>query len=144
MIMSWSELVGALGQTKNDNIFTRLLSKLKELPVYEEGVLGDRSYYSFFRSGILFLIENEKIDQISFYLKSEEGFSRYSGELPVLPAQSKEDVIQQLGPPSASGGGKTDKLLGYINSWIKYERDGYALHLQFDQNDKLSRVTIMQ
>jgi len=36
-----------------------------------------------------------------------------------------------------------DMLLGYLNRWIKYEKDAYALHLQFDKNEKLCRANLM-
>lgn len=120
------------------------MRKLNELPEVEEDVLGDRSYYSFLNTGILFLLENEILEQVTFYAKQDEGFSEYKGELPVSVNASEHESIQILGNPSVSGGGKVDMLMGYIDRWIKYEKEDYTLHLQFNQNDNLSRVSIMK
>ncbi|MCL2892094.1 MULTISPECIES: hypothetical protein [Pectobacteriaceae] len=143
-MLAWNNLVEMLGCSKANNEFIYLPQKLNELPVFEEGVLGDRSYYSFFNSGILFLLEDDLVNQISLYMQADEGFSIYTGELP-LPVNGREsEIIRVLGVPSESGGGKMDMLLGYINRWIKYKIENYTLHIQFDQNDKLCRVTLMQ
>jgi len=38
-----------------------------------------------------------------------------------------------------------DMLLGYLIHWIKYEyeRGGYVLHIQFDKNDQLCRMSLL-
>ena len=143
-MLIWDEFIKLLGCSKLDGTFINISSNFNELPKIGEGVLGDRNYYSFLHSGVLFLLEDEVVDQIAFYAKQDEGFSEYKGELP-LPINSSEfEVVQILGCPAASGGGKTDALMGYIARWIKYEKEGYALHLLFNQNDNLSRVTLMK
>ncbi|WP_418163000.1 hypothetical protein [Pantoea vagans] len=143
-MLIWNEFIKLLGCSKFDGVFINVSSNFNELPKIEEGVLGDRKYYSFLRSGVLFLLEDEVVDQITFYAEQDEGFSEYRGELPVLIDSSEHEVVQVLGPPLASGGGKMDALMGYIDRWIKYEKEGYALHLQFNQDDNLSRVTLMK
>ncbi len=143
-MLAWNDLIGMLGCSKTSNEFIYLPQKLNELPVFDEGVLGDRNYYSFFNSGVLLLLEDDLVNQISLYMQADEGFSVYTGELP-LPANSCEsEIIQLLGVPSATGGGKMDMLLGYLNRWIKYQTESHILHLQFNQNDQLCRVTLMQ
>ena len=143
-MLIWNEFIKLLGCSKLDSKFIDISSYFNELPEFEESVLGDRNYYSFLHSGILFLLEDEVIDQITFYTKQDEGFSEYKGDLPVPIDSSEYGAIQILGRPSASGGGKMDVLMGYIERWIKYEKEGYALRLQFNQNDNLSRVTLMK
>lgn len=142
-MLSWNSFIQILGCLKTDSSFINLPHIFNELPDFDEGVLGDRNYYSFFNSGVLFLLENERVNQISFYIQEDEGFSIYKGELPVPRNGQESEIIQWLGLPSSSGGGKLDKLIGYINRWIKYEKDSYAFHLQFDQNDLLCRVSLM-
>ena len=66
-MLAWNNLVEMLGCSKASNEFIYLPQKLNELPVFEEGVLGDRSYYSFFNSGVLFLLEDDVVNQIIFY-----------------------------------------------------------------------------
>jgi len=142
-MLVWNELIEMLGRSKASNEFIYLPQKLNELPAFEEGVLGDRHYCSFINSGVLFLLEEDLVNQISLYIQADEGFSAYTGELP-LPANGREsDIIQLLGAPSATGGGKMDMLLGYLNRWKKYEMEGYALHLQFDKNGILCRANLM-
>lgn len=143
-MLIWNEFIKLLGCSKLDGKFINISSDFNELPKIEEGALGDRNYYSFLHSGVLFLLENEIVDQIVFYAKQDEGFSEYKGELPVSIDSSEREAVQILGHPSASGGGEMDALMGYIDRWVKYEKEGYALHLQFNQNDNLSRVTLMK
>lgn len=143
-MLIWNEFIKLLGCSKLDGKFIEISSDFNELPAIEESVLGDRNYYPFLHSGVLFLLEDEVVDQITFYAKQGEGFSEYKGELPVSINSSEHEAVQILGHPSASGGGKMDALMGYIDRWIKYEKDGYALHLQFNQNDNLSRVTLIK
>lgn len=143
-MLIWNEFIKLLGCSKFDGKFINISSYFNELPQTEESVLGDRNYYSFLQSGVLFLLEDEVVDQITFYAKKDEGFSEYKGELPISIDSSEYEAVQILGQPLASGGGKMDALMGYIDRWIKYEKEGYALHLQFNQNDNLSRVTLMR
>lgn len=140
-MLMWNDLIEMLGCSKTSNEFAKLPSKIKVQPLFDEGVLGDRHYYSFFSSGILLLLEDDLINQIVLYMQAEEGFSLYTGELPV-PANSLESyIIQLLGVPSATGGGKMDVLMGYLHRWIKYQMETHILHLQFNHNDQLCRVT---
>lgn len=143
-MLTWDGFVEMLGCQKADDKFIHLSQEFNELPNLDESVLGDRDYYSFTNSGVFFLLENGLVDQIAFYIEADEGFSKYRGELPFPSSSSESEIIHLLGIPSSLGGGKTDVLLGYINHWIKYERDGYALHLQFNNNDQLCRVTLMR
>ncbi|MDJ0035757.1 hypothetical protein QM637_07895 [Pantoea allii] len=143
-MLIWDEFVKLLGRSKSDIKFINISSDFHELPNVEESVLGDRKYYSFLKSGVLFLLEDEVIDQITFYATKDEGFSEYKGELPLSIDSSEDEAMQILGHPLDSGGGKIDALMGYIDRWIRYEKEGYTLHLQFNQNDSLSRVTLMR
>ncbi|WP_191938601.1 hypothetical protein IFU37_007970 [Pantoea agglomerans] len=143
-MLMWDEFIKLLGCKKFDDDFINISSDFNELPTIEESVLGDRSYYSFLQSGVLFLLEDKIIDQITFYATKDEGFSEYEGDLPLSIDSSEHKAVQMLGHPLDSGGGKMDALMGYIDRWIRYEKEGYKLHLQFNQNDRLSRVTLMR
>jgi hypothetical protein len=143
-MFSLDDFVEVLGRSEVDGKFIQLLQRLNELPDFEGGVLGDRNYYSFFNSGILLLLEDNVVDQVVLYTEADEGFSVYNGEFPVSSDSSESEVIRLLGVPSSSGGGKADMLLGYIGRWVKYERESYALHFQFNKNDVLCRVTLMR
>jgi len=141
-MLTWNSFIDMLGVQKTDTRVVRLSQELNELPDIDESVLGDRTYYSFFRAGILLLIEDEQVDQISFYIEADEGFEKYKGELPFSAGHTESEIVGILGSPSSSGGGKTDTLLGYIDRWVKYDNDKYSLHLQFSQNNILRRATL--
>nr|WP_314984263.1 hypothetical protein [uncultured Pantoea sp.] len=143
-MLMWDEFINLLGCTRFNGKFINISTDFNELPEIEEGVLGDRSYYSFLQSGVLFLLEDKVIAQITFYAAKDEGFSEYEGGLPLSIDSSEHEAVQMLGHPLDSGGGKMDALMGYIDRWIRYEKEGYTLHLQFNQSDRLSRVTLMR
>ncbi|MEA3565113.1 MULTISPECIES: hypothetical protein [unclassified Enterobacter] len=144
MMLMWNDFVEMLGCQKMDERFIHLSQEFNELPKRDESILGDREYYSFIGSGILFLLDNGMVDQISFYIEADEGFSEYKGDLPLSYGCSESEVIHHFGVPSSLGGGAEDALLGYMNRWIKYEEKSYAMHLQFNKYDKLCRVTLMR
>ncbi|EPR9130187.1 hypothetical protein ACU9IM_003065, partial [Cronobacter malonaticus] len=56
----------------------------------------------------------------------------------------KAHVMSNFGRPSATGGGINDKLIGYINKWIKYQYRGHELHLEYDDKDNLVKITIIE
>lgn len=145
-MLKWLALIDMLGRSKHERNFILLAQIMNELPVIESDMLGIREYYSFYQSGVLFLVEREQIDQISFYIEPKDGFFQYKGESPIdNPShKSESDVIDLLGEPVFSGGGKHDLLLGYINRWVKYEKNGYNLHIEFNENDLLSKISVMK
>jgi len=143
-MLTWDSFVKMLGCSRVNAEFIQLSQEFNELPNFEESVLGDRKYYSFLGSGILFLLEDDLVDQIFFYTEADEGFCIYRGELPVPRGCSESEIINLLGEPAYQGGGNADILLGYVNKWMKYERKIFSLHLQFNKNDVLCRVTLMK
>ncbi|MEM6160107.1 hypothetical protein AAH446_06045 [Erwinia sp. P6884] len=143
-MLIWNDFIEMLGCSKHDEKFINLSSYFNELPSLDDGMLGDRNYYSFLKSGVLFLLENEVVEQISLYIQPGEGFNVYEGELPIPVDGSESEITKILGCPSTSGGWKIDMPLGYTNRWVKYEKRSYALHLQFSRNNKLCRVTIIK
>lgn len=141
-MLTWNSFIEMLGASKTDTRVVCLSQELNDLPDVDESVLGDRTYYSFFRSGVLLLVEGDLVDQVSFYLEADEGFEKYEGELPFVEGSSESEIIHLLGRPSSTGGGNTDMLLGHIDRWVKYKKDDYSLHLQFNQNERLCRATL--
>ncbi|MFK0591614.1 hypothetical protein ACISSX_26355, partial [Escherichia coli] len=76
-MLIWNEFIKLLGCSKLDSEFINVSSNFNELPIIEKSILGDRNYYSFLHSGVLFLLEDEVVEQITFYAKQDEGFSEY-------------------------------------------------------------------
>ncbi|NTY88840.1 hypothetical protein FCH33_18880 [Serratia fonticola] len=142
-MLGWIDFINMLGCSKLDGEIISLSQSLSEMPAVEPDMLGDRTYYSFFQSGILFLLEEGKVSQICFFITPSEGFSKYVGELPISGSATENEIITVLGEPSSTGGGKSDMLLGYIGRWIKYDKDNYALHIEFNQSALLSKVSLL-
>ncbi|MGV7960574.1 hypothetical protein QPK13_05460 [Photorhabdus tasmaniensis] len=144
-MLRWHNFIDTLGCSKTEHAFVLLSQRINELPVVENDVLGERIYYSFLQSGILFLLENDRVSQISFFIKSAESFAKYKGELPINVELDNDEtnILNTLGLPSLSGGGKSDMLLGYINRWIKYDKGQYELHFEFDKISLLCKVSLM-
>lgn len=143
-MLRWQDYISMVNESSVNNIFVLLPQDIGELPVVTADMLGERVYYSFFQAGILFLLENDLVTQITFFMKPEEGFSIYQGEFPPgIGIDNKEkDIVAVKGKPSASGGGKTDMLLGYINRWIKYESNDYVLHIEFAKDGRLAKISL--
>ncbi|WP_232832644.1 hypothetical protein [Photorhabdus sp. CRCIA-P01] len=144
-MLKLQEIITLLGCSKLDHRFVLLAQEVNEIPDVSPDILGERIYYSFYNSGILLLLENNILDQITFFIEPSEGFTGYIGELPEgIELKEKESkVIESIGEPTSSGGGKPDMLLGYINRWIKYVRDNYVLHIEFNQNNFISKLSLM-
>ncbi|MDE9460197.1 hypothetical protein KKJ03_01975 [Xenorhabdus bovienii] len=134
-----------LGGSKLDRRFVLLAQKVNEVPDVSPDILGEMIYYSFYQSGILLLLESNILDQITFFIEPSEGFTGYIGELPedIELKEKESEVIAAMGAPISSGGGKPDMLLGYINRWIKYIRDNYVLHIEFNKNSFISKLSLM-
>ncbi|MCE6982163.1 hypothetical protein EI534_33420, partial [Pseudomonas frederiksbergensis] len=73
------------------------------------------------------------------------GYSAYKADVLGRTAQTwrVQDIIAELGPPTKEVPGKADMLLGYIRSWLKYEFQPYALRMEFSEDGRLWKVTLM-
>ena len=151
-MVDWAQFVISLGKTEASQEFNELRIAIGEEadissdPIEYNDPLGQTKYYSFTHSGIEIGFRKNVLNHIHFYFTKNEGYDDYKGKLisNICKGWNEEKIRNVLGTPSLTGGGKEDVLLGYINRWIKYEKDNYALHFQFNQNDKLSRVTLMK
>ncbi|WP_241509964.1 hypothetical protein [Photorhabdus laumondii] len=144
-MLKLQEIIALLGCSKLDRRFVLLAQEINEMPDVSPDTLGERIYYSFYSSGILLLLENNIIEQITFFIEPSEGFTGYIGELPEgIKLKGKDlEIIEIMGTPTSSGGGKPDMLLGYINRWVKYVRDNYILHIEFNKRNFISKLSLM-
>ncbi|WP_392551271.1 hypothetical protein RHO14_07190 [Orbus wheelerorum] len=150
-MIEWTELVNALGKSENSIPFLKVKKVIGEKPKISEDPIEyndpeTSKYYKFILNGIEFTIIDNNVKQIHLYLtKNQDGYNQYCGELPsgIELSTSSISVIDLLGQPTLNGGGKDDKLLGYINKWIAYYvDDSYSLRFEFSPDDKLSAVTL--
>jgi hypothetical protein len=150
-MIDWREFTNAIGMTEMSKEFSQLSLSIGEKaaildePAEYNDPLGHTKHYKYLHSGLEIGFRKNVLNHIHFYFDGYEGYSAFKGELlsGVSPGWSEEAVVKKLGKPTASGGGKVDMLLGYINRWIKYEKEVYALHLQFDQSNQLCRASLM-
>jgi len=145
MKLDWSKAALALGARRGDRTVTDLISAIAAAPAVEVGPLGDRTYFSFVSEGVLMIFEGEILAQVSAYVEAHDGFSSFPDNLPegVGNHWRETDVLQVLGPANSSGGGRPDSLLGFIHRWLSYQRKGYVLHIEFSQDDKVRKVSIV-
>lgn len=142
-MLDWKELKKILGCEKTDSKFISLPQKIGVLPNISSDILGEVTYYSFFDQGILLLTDEKNVTQISLFIEPSEGFASYTNELPVY-GNMENSIIDELGMPIKSGGGKPDPLLGYLNRWIKYKiKEGY-MHMEFNQSGRLDKLSLMK
>ncbi|CAQ85084.1 MULTISPECIES: hypothetical protein [Photorhabdus] len=150
-MVDWMQFINALGTTEVSKKFYDLNLAIEEnAQLYEDpseynDPIGHTKYYKYPHSGLEIGFRKDVLNHIHFYFNENEGYSIFKGNLMfgINSEWSEIEIIQALGEPSTNGGGKIDILLGYINRWIKYENEKYALHLQFDQNNFLYQATLM-
>lgn len=150
-MLDWIEFTNALGTTETSKEFSQLIlsigekAQISEDPAEYNDPVGNTKYYKYIHSGLEIGFRQNLLNHVHFYFDGYEGYSVFKGQLlsGVSACWGEATVVQVLGEPTASGGGKADMLLGYINRWIKYEKEVYALHMQFDQSDQLCRASLM-
>lgn len=150
-MIDWLEFTNALGTTEMSKEFSQLnlsigeKAQVSDDPAEYNDPLGHTKHYKYLHSGLEIGFRQSLLNHIHFYFDGYEGYSAFKGQLlsGVSSGWSEEAVVQVLGEPTADGGGKLDMLLGYINRWVKYEKEAYALHLQFDQSNQLCRASVM-
>jgi hypothetical protein len=82
---------------------------------------------------------------VHLYADGVENFREYPLQLPggLNFRETKAQVHEKLGAPSATGGGK--KALGKIwPSWDRYDYDGYSVTVQYASGqDRVELVTLV-
>ncbi|MCQ8230192.1 MULTISPECIES: hypothetical protein [Pantoea] len=151
MISVWDAGISAINNGEKSSEFLAFCKLLGESTVltsdpveYNESI-GKEKYYKFLKSGAEAGFRNEKLNHIHFYLENDEGYSAFDYELchNLNKSSVEKNVMEFFGLPDASGGGKLDLLIGYVNKWIKYKNSEQSINFQFNKNGFLSRVTII-
>ncbi|MFC5475784.1 hypothetical protein [Paraherbaspirillum soli] len=145
MAVALNDFIDALGMSEGTSQFNQFVEKIEETPIIETGPLGYTRYYSFYKEGILFSIEDDRLIQISCYIEAHENFTIYKQALcdGVTRDSNEVSVIKLLGTPDKTGGDKLDGLIGYIPRWIKFEKDRFAIHFEFSQSGKLRKMSLI-
>ncbi|NIJ91300.1 hypothetical protein FHR49_004146 [Xanthomonas campestris] len=108
------------------------------------GPLGDRVYHSLCENGIQLIFDKNKLEQITLYVQSSEGFNPYGGDLPfgLSTEMHLDEVSGLLGLPNSNGGGNDDPLLGRIPYWIIYEDLRPQIHIEFDSMGGIEKISL--
>lgn len=147
----WDACFSAISKGDQSSEFLELCQLLGESPIllsdpveYNDPV-GKTKYYKFFQSGVEAGFRNEKLNHVHFYLENADGYTAFNRGLcyGLGKTSTDKDVMNFFGFPDASGGGKLDPLIGYMNKWIKYRKDDLFVNFQFDRHGFLSRVTVV-
>lgn len=149
-MIRWQEFIDALGKTESSIEFLSLKKSIGETPVISDTPIeyndpNRTKFYEFFNKGILLNFKDNTLEQVHLYLANEEDYQAYRENLfsGINTQWNEIKIIELLGIPSASGGGKQDMLIGYINRWIAYyQEDTYSLRFEFAQDGFLCAVTL--
>lgn len=92
----------------------------------------------------LMLRPDRSIKAIHLYSNSHGGAKMFKDELPfnLKFSYSQEDTRSLLGAPTMTVGGDYSIIYGTTPNWDKYVFDGYFLHLQFSNKNRIDLVTI--
>jgi filamentous hemagglutinin len=140
-----SDLKALLGKRRDDFIVRRFLKELGD----DAKVLAeeDGTYYEFQQRGVSLLFDlEERLKAIYLYHAGRDGYTQYAGDLPdrITFMDHQDDVLRKLGAPSKAGGGEASLLYEVVPNWIRYDHDGYSVHVELSAADgSVSLVTLM-
>ncbi|MDF3934346.1 hypothetical protein [Pseudomonas citronellolis] len=152
MISIWDKFIVAIGKDERSPEFLELEKSIGEAPhvssdpdAYNDPVGGTR-YYKYTRSGVEVGFRGGVLNHIHFYIEASDGYSALNeGFCDWLNASSTyQSVLDILGQPAMTGGGRKDLLIGYVGKWLRYQRWGVVVNFQFNESDALCRVTVLQ
>lgn len=149
MKISISECVSALGGAEDGTYFRRLRSFFSDVPEVAEDLssddVGKTRYYQFRQSGVEFGFRGGNLNHIHFYFLGNEEYSGYDGDLDDLGRESDENfVFKKFGYPLEFGAARKDLLLGGIRKWVRYDKDGFAIHIEFSNDNHVAQMSIFK
>jgi hypothetical protein len=151
MTVDWNGFLDALGQDERSANVASLSCRIGETPVISttpkeyNDPLGETKFYKFKWAGIELGFRQGKLNHVHLFIQSHEGYRAYTGPLQdeVGTNPTGSSIAQALGPPSASGEGKQNALLGYRHKWTKFDMQTVSIRFEFSQDDKLRKVSLI-
>lgn len=111
---------------------------------FETGLEKPRIDYVFAQDGIDFVCDGEERVRSIFLYADESRYFR-EGVLDLPFTLSRQEVMVRFGPPSQSGGGIRDPILGEYGPWDRFARPGYVVHVEYRFDaDAIKRLTLMR
>jgi len=86
---------------------------------------------------------DDKVRVIFLHAEDLGGFDEGLLEIPF--SSSRTQVQEYFGTPSKSGGKYSDPVLGEYGEWDRFERQGYAIHIEYrTDSDRIRQITLMR
>jgi hypothetical protein len=100
--------------------------------------------YVFAQNGVdLVCDRNDKVTTIFLYSDEARCFKESLQDLPF--SSTRQEVVDRLGPPSKSGGGIKDPILGEYGAWDRFARPNYTIHVEYRVDaDVIKKITLMR
>jgi hypothetical protein len=151
-MIDFDKFISVLGVAEDSKEFSEFVLSLSEKFIISEDSdeyndpIGNTKHYEFFELGFSIGFRQKKLNYIHFFFDKYENYlnCKVSRFLNVQITSSEKEVIDLLGKNYFSGGGYEDSLLGYINRWIKYEKPLFFLHIQFNKNNSISAISLIE
>jgi filamentous hemagglutinin len=143
-----NNLAPLIGLKRSDDSIEFFINKVSTIPTItvDKDDDADDEFIEFKRSGFGLHFMNNVLESIHFQFgRKNSDYTKFEYPLPlgIRFEQSKSEILNILGSPVAQGGGQDD-FFGHVPDWFKYNKDGYAIHIEFDPDSKsVESVTIM-
>ncbi len=135
-----------LGTPITDLAASAFIASVGAVP--ETRFIDDRYNLTIEEKGLAFVATPEgRISAIRFHREGYEGFHQFPGVLPdgLEFSKSRQEVQHLLGRPSQTGGGTRSALFGVVAKWDLFDREGYALFVQYvDGAESIAYVSLMR
>ena len=144
------QLENLIGLSHDDRHLRDYIERKGEIPQIFEMKEDDPTesvVLIFKKTGLQISFDKEKkINTIHVFSDCIKGYNGFSGSLPchLTFSMSQEDACNKMGQPSKSGGPVKDIIGADICFWDYWDKDKFALHLQYTEDKKAIRIiTIM-
>ena len=103
-----------------------------------------RIYYTFPNNGLDARCDaRDKVATIFIYADEARRFEESIVDLPLT--STRREIHERLGPPTRSGPGLKDPIIGEFGAWDRFKLPGYSLHVEYRVGlDCIRMVTLMR
>ncbi len=141
-----NSLTDILGMKLDELAKSSLVLSFNETPRTE--LIEDRFYMEMPNSGIAFIATLDgRVMTIQLHAEGYEGYKTFLELLPdeISFSDDRRRIHARLGQPSVSGGGTVIQFFGKAPRWDRYDRDSYALHIQYtDLEESINLISLMR
>jgi hypothetical protein len=98
--------------------------------------------YVFAQNGMDLVCDGEDTVTIIF-LYSDESRCFKEGLQDIPFSSTRQKIVDRLGPPSKSGGGMRDPILGDFGPWDRFAQQSYSIHIEYRMDaDHIKMITL--